>query len=477
MPNHKVAVYWAPAHDQRPTLDYIRRLQPNVIRIMTEDVQHISDAHAAAPDAIIIPRIWRIDDDNGRAVREMNENPTEAGKRHAEQMMDAVANMSDQARERGIPFPHFNQIMLGGANEPNAGATYPVICDYALGFAYRVNFSDFRGALLCILGVGHPATPPPVQASWNDFKRLAALNNARPYKDHWIETHGYWQKEGPHHGEDYEWLAGRHHKCPLPFKHFIGECGIDGGIYDRNPKYGWQDYHLSPEQYSAQCEANHDALADNVVGMAIFENDYQSREWKGFDVTRANDLIVRWARTKDVTDSGASLPPAPPTPPTDNNVFLPIIGTGGDVVLDGAFKSAIDFVLQWEGGYVDHPDDPGGETNFGISKRAHPDVDIAALTRADAVEIYRREYWMPVASTLSHPLSLVYFDTAVLHGPGAASKWFGEYGGEFNEEWNLIYGMMLERSLVYLRSKNRERFAGGWTNRLTDLMNEIKKDV
>jgi hypothetical protein len=461
---HKVSVYWAPAHDQRPTLDYIRKLQPNVIRIMTEDVQHISDAHVAAPDAIIIPRIWRIDDDSGRAVREMNENPTEAGKRHAEQMMDAIATMSDQARERGLPFPRFEQIMVGGANEPNAGATYPVICDYALAFGHRVAFSDFRGALLCILGVGHPATPPPDQASWRDFKRLAALKNDIPYKDHWIETHGYWQMEGPHNGEDYEWLAGRHHKCPLPFPHFIGECGVDGGIYDRNPRYGWQDYHLTPEQYSEQCKANHAALADNVVGMCIFENDYQDREWKGFDVTRVNDLIVAWARAYD----GG----------TTDDVYLPVIGNG-DVPEPsfGYFGNAVEFVLRWEGGYVNNPRDPGGETNFGISKRAHPDEDIANMTRERAIEIYRRHYWMPVAAALPYPLSLVYFDTAVLHGPGAAATWFKKYGGKTNEEWNLIHGILLERSIVYLRSKNREEFADGWTARLLDLISEIEKDV
>ena len=38
-----------------------------------------------------------------------------------------------------------------------------------------------------------------------------------------------------------------------------------------------------------------------------------------------------------------------------------------------SFQKAIEFVLRWEGGYVNDPDDPGGETNFGISKRAHPD--------------------------------------------------------------------------------------------------------
>ena len=37
--------------------------------------------------------------------------------------------------------------------------------------------------------------------------------------------------------------------------------------------------------------------------------------------------------------------------------------------------------------------DPGGETKFGISKRAHPDLDIANLTRDQAGAVYRRDYW------------------------------------------------------------------------------------
>lgn len=54
---------------------------------------------------------------------------------------------------------------------------------------------------------------------------------------------------------------------------------------------------------------------------------------------------------------------------------------------------AIDYVLANEGGYVDNPADPGGETNFGISKRAYPALNIKELTRQDAVTIYERDYW------------------------------------------------------------------------------------
>lgn len=58
------------------------------------------------------------------------------------------------------------------------------------------------------------------------------------------------------------------------------------------------------------------------------------------------------------------------------------------------FGPAITFVLANEGGYTaGAAGDPGGETNFGISKRAYPDLDIKNLARADAVEIYQRDFW------------------------------------------------------------------------------------
>ena len=57
------------------------------------------------------------------------------------------------------------------------------------------------------------------------------------------------------------------------------------------------------------------------------------------------------------------------------------------------FENAIIMLLENEGGYVDHPNDPGGETKFGISKRSYPDLDIKSLSRVDAIRIYKKDYW------------------------------------------------------------------------------------
>jgi len=58
------------------------------------------------------------------------------------------------------------------------------------------------------------------------------------------------------------------------------------------------------------------------------------------------------------------------------------------------FELAIPLTLKNEGRYVDSKNDPGGETNFGLSKRSYPKLDIKALTVEEATEIYRRDFWM-----------------------------------------------------------------------------------
>lgn len=57
------------------------------------------------------------------------------------------------------------------------------------------------------------------------------------------------------------------------------------------------------------------------------------------------------------------------------------------------FEPAFEFMIAHEGEYVNDPNDAGGETKYGISKAAHPDVDIASLTIDEVKGIYLRKYW------------------------------------------------------------------------------------
>ena len=57
------------------------------------------------------------------------------------------------------------------------------------------------------------------------------------------------------------------------------------------------------------------------------------------------------------------------------------------------FDDAFNRLIGHEGGYVNDPKDPGGETNWGISKRSYPDINIKNLSRDDAKAIYLKDFW------------------------------------------------------------------------------------
>lgn len=85
------------------------------------------------------------------------------------------------------------------------------------------------------------------------------------------------------------------------------------------------------------------------------------------------------------------------------------------------FDEAFNRLIGHEGGYVNHPADPGGETKFGISKRSYPDVDIASLTLEQAKALYRRDFWEPLGD--AHPaVKFQAFDFAVNSGMQTAIR-------------------------------------------------------
>lgn len=88
-----------------------------------------------------------------------------------------------------------------------------------------------------------------------------------------------------------------------------------------------------------------------------------------------------------------------------------------------AFDTAMTRLLAHEGGYVNDRKDPGGETKYGISKRAYPEVNIKTLTKAQAREIYLKDYWQAIRGDELHPaVAFQVFDAAVNHGVSWASK-------------------------------------------------------
>ena len=85
--------------------------------------------------------------------------------------------------------------------------------------------------------------------------------------------------------------------------------------------------------------------------------------------------------------------------------------------------TVLDMIIKHEGGYVDHPSDPGGETKFGISKRAYPDIEISKLSESDAKAIYKEDYWNKIkGDDLPLGVACVVMDYGVNSGISRASK-------------------------------------------------------
>jgi len=125
------------------------------------------------------------------------------------------------------------------------------------------------------------------------------------------------------------------------------------------------------------------------------------------------------------------------------------------------FDRAMEFTLKWEGGYVNDPKDPGGETNWGISKRAYPMLDIKDLTRDEAKDIYEHDYWRKCgADALLWPMNLVVFDTAVNMGVHRAKIMLSEapYWRDY-----------IIARIAYYNRLNKPRYIHGWLNRVLDL--------
>ena len=86
------------------------------------------------------------------------------------------------------------------------------------------------------------------------------------------------------------------------------------------------------------------------------------------------------------------------------------------------FAEAINYVLENEGGYSNDPNDPGGATNFGIEQRDWPQVNIATITRDQAISWYLPNYWnkAPYDNINSQQIATKLFDTHVNCGMKSA---------------------------------------------------------
>jgi len=146
-------------------------------------------------------------------------------------------------------------------------------------------------------------------------------------------------------------------------------------------------------------------------------------------------------------------------------------------------------LLHHEGGFVNHPKDPGGMTNLGVTKavydkwigREATEQDMRDLTPEDVAPIYKKNYWDRVkGDDLPSGVDWACFDWAVNSGSGRPAKALQRCVGATpdgaigpmtlravadNEPKRLVEGVYTQRQKFYEDLKTFETFGRGWTRR------------
>ena len=156
------------------------------------------------------------------------------------------------------------------------------------------------------------------------------------------------------------------------------------------------------------------------------------------------------------------------------------------------YDKCLETILHHEGGYVNHPKDPGGETNLGVTKRVYEEFggtkDMKDLTVEDVAPIYKKGYWDKMkGDDLPTGLDLCVFDFGVNAGPGRAAKYLQTMIGtvadggigpntlaklkEYVDEHGLaksIDNYQEARQAYYEKLSTFATFGRGWTRRVDE---------
>ncbi len=169
--------------------------------------------------------------------------------------------------------------------------------------------------------------------------------------------------------------------------------------------------------------------------------------------------------------------------------------------MNGNFDTCFALVLAHEGGYVDHPKDPGGRTNLGVTQRVWEEwlgrpvseKEMRALTPTMVKPLYKRKYWDACrADDLMVGVDYAVFDVSVNSGPGRAIKFLqscvgvtvdGGFGPatlaavkKAEEDPARLIELYCARRLEFLQSlRTFETFGKGWSRRVQEVKDKALK--
>lgn len=159
------------------------------------------------------------------------------------------------------------------------------------------------------------------------------------------------------------------------------------------------------------------------------------------------------------------------------------------------FLFAMDFLFQSEGGTNIDPVDRGGFTRYGISQKQYPNVNIVQLTKGQARDIYKYDYWLVnKCDKFEKDVATVLFDTSVNCGVGSAARWLqmtlNAKGGQLTVDGHIgdktiaaskkvtdrvmIMGIVAYRlkrySSLLQKHPEQKKYIRGWIERVANLI-------
>ncbi len=165
------------------------------------------------------------------------------------------------------------------------------------------------------------------------------------------------------------------------------------------------------------------------------------------------------------------------------------------------FQKCLSLVLVHEGGFVNHPADPGGATNKGVTlatyrayvKKNGTVEDLKNITQAQVATVYKKHYWDAVrGDDLPSGVDYAVFDFAVNSGPGRAAKYLQAVVGVSHDgvigpatlaavrgaDPSLVINLLCDRRMAFLQALSTwKTFGKGWSRRVLEVRSEAIKMV
>jgi uncharacterized protein YgiM (DUF1202 family) len=534
-----LSCYLSNHHDYQSTWDYLRALQPAWVRIHQPNARTIWKVQQAAPSARIMLRSWDIDDHNGERKRELYGDPIWAARRHLAMWQDKLTELRREL-QRDSWHVDESKWYLGLVNEPDP-AYVPQVVQYSAE-AMRLAGSWRLGLICSSVGTfAKPSEGNTgwtqfrtLEQPINDGGHILVVHEYwDPRGPRFGEDAGNLAWRHQHIPLDVPILIGEAGVNGFIFNRYTNQ---DNGGWQNY--MAASTYAAQVREYIEGCDQRVQGVC---LYMTDYHNEqwrtfdttaamHELLKVKDARPQKPNPFAKK-TETRLPTVSGGTQPPGYVTAPSGVNLraapntsspILNAIPYGVQVQLTGvaqdgwlkarygnqegfvaaqyistqepkstqppapsaptteqtAWQRSIAFVRRWEGGWADHPHDPGGATMKGITlatytrwrqqhgQPAPTKDDLRRISDAEVNQIYYAWYWKASgAHQIAWPLCLAHFDTAVNAGVGKAQELLKKSDGNF-----LRY--MGHLGIWYTTIPNFDHFGRAWMRRRWEILLE-----